>query len=63
MTANSSHADPFTLPAGPERRALMAQLGMNVSPSDFTPHEIAASERDSAAALAELERLGAIARS
>lgn len=52
---------PFQLPPGPERRELMARMGLNTSPYDYTDAELAAAqvriaELQAAWAQAEAER-------
>lgn len=41
---------PFTLPPGPERRELMREQRLNISPNDYTPEEWAAVEEKAQAA-------------
>lgn len=39
-------ADLDTLPPGPERRALLQEFGMNISPADFSEAEWSARQTD-----------------
>lgn len=41
---------PFTLPPGPERRELMREQRLNISPNDYTSEEWAAVEEKAQAA-------------
>jgi hypothetical protein len=41
---------PFQLPPGPERRKLMCEQRLNISPNDYTPEEWAAIQEKAQAA-------------